>query len=418
MNDVDTAHAPPGAHEDVALTDPLDGDAEWPRLAPKSRLLFLSQVPNSEMCMLSRHAAWRLGPVRFHTGRPDVHGDDPVEIRTGPRYRRWPLSVRALSWLTYCASAAWALLFTRRVEVVLVNTNPPPLPLLTGLLCALTRRPWVALVFDVFPDALAGVGLARSSSLVYRVWARLSGWSLRRAFRVITLGEVMKQRLVAHGVPAEKITVLATGVDPEAITPAESPDPEFFPPSPERTELRVLYSGNLGISHDMTGLFDVLAAPPAQTGLDMLFVGGGTRETELRELSTRHPHVRWLAPQPQERLSALMGSAQVGLVTLGRGTEGVSMPSKAYYLMAAGCALLGMSHGDNDLRRLIEETGCGLNVEADDQEAVAAALARFREDPAFLANCQEVSRRAAVERFGIADILDAQLEILRDALAR
>lgn len=89
------------------------------------------------------------------------------------------------------------------------------------------------------------------------------------------------------------------------------------------------------------------------------------------------------------------------------------MPSKSYYLMAAGCAVLGLSHGDNDLRRMIERYECGINVESDDTDGVIEALRRFRDDPQFLAHCQSRARKAAVEQFSTSVNTRRYLEILR-----
>ncbi len=88
------------------------------------------------------------------------------------------------------------------------------------------------------------------------------------------------------------------------------------------------------------------------------------------------------------------------------------MPSKTYYLMAAGCAVLGLSHGDNDLKRLIERYECGLNVEPDDTEGVLQALKRFRDDPEFLSHCQSRGRKAAEAQFSATVNMGRYLELL------
>ena len=376
--------------------------------------LFLSQVPGPELRALSREVNGRMGPVRFHSGTPGEHRQDGVAVHGAPSYVRTSLPRRLTSWLLYVLAATRVMLFSSRPSLMVVNTNPPLLPIAAALVGGLRGVPWIAVVLDVYPDALAAAGMSSRAGVIFRIWSWFTGWSLRRAEAVITLGSVMAERLVSHGVPASSITVLPTGADPDAISPRDLPDEAFFPGASERSSLRVLYSGNLGHTHNLSGLFRVLEGGEFED-LDVLLVGGGTREDELREIGQRGGLSRWLPSQPSERLRDLLGSAQLGLVTLGRGAEGVSMPSKAYYLMAAGCALLGLSHGDNDLSRLIEDTGCGLNVDTDDDEAIEAALRRFQEDPAFLASCQGASRRAAVERYASSHILERQLELLERA---
>ena len=77
-----------------------------------------------------------------------------------------------------------------------------------------------------------------------------------------------------------------------------------------------------------------------------LFIGGAGRAEELKEAAAQNPGVgRYLPFQPAEALPYSMTSGDIAVVTLGKGTEGISMPSKCYYMMAAGCAILGLSEG-------------------------------------------------------------------------
>ena len=107
-----------------------------------------------------------------------------------------------------------------------------------------------------------------------------------------------------------------------------------------------------------------------------------------------------------------MTSGDVALVTLGKGTEGISMPSKCYFMMAAGCAILGVSEGDNDLKRVIEAYECGVSLTCDDSAGIAAAIRRFKEDPAYLKRLQANARKAAEEVFDTKVVNQQYMELL------
>ena len=49
-----------------------------------------------------------------------------------------------------------------------------------------------------------------------RVWEKLHRWALRRAEPVIVLGEDMKARISAKGVPPDRIDIVRDGVESAA----------------------------------------------------------------------------------------------------------------------------------------------------------------------------------------------------------
>jgi glycosyltransferase involved in cell wall biosynthesis len=88
------------------------------------------------------------------------------------------------------------------------------------------------------------------------------------------------------------------------------------------------------------------------------------------------------------------------------------MPSKAYYLMACGCALLGLTSADNDVKQIIERYRCGINVEPDDTAGVVAAIRRFRDDRAFLNECRSNARQAVEAEYSAARVVPRYVDIL------
>lgn len=74
------------------------------------------------------------------------------------------------------------------------------------------------------------------------------------------------------------------------------------------------------------------------------------------------------------------------------------MPSKTYHAMAAGSALLGVSHSPSDLESVIERYRCGINVEPGDVDGFVQAVDKFRETE-YLAKCRKNARHAAETEF-------------------
>lgn len=380
------------------------------------RFVFLSQAVSRELVELAAAGGEQGRPVWLVTGSPvDGPESEALVVRKTTEYDNSSYRSRARTWLAYLRDAERAV---RRVEgrpVLVVTTNPPLLPWLAWLLKR--RRGWryVVDVLDVYPDALVGQGLAGASSVIPAAWRRLNRLAFDAADEVVTLGPVMAERVAAQRAGRRAPRIIPSWVDIERVRPVARAENPFAREHGLMSGLTLLYSGNLGVTHDLSGLVGALEALPADAGVRAVFIGGGARREELAGLARRLASVTVLPYQPAERVPMAMASGDVGVVTLGRGAEGVSMPSKAAYMMAAGLALLGLTYGDNDVARLIEEHECGLNVRADDRRAVAAAIERFRAEPAFLEKCQENARRAAVEHFSREVCLTDFLEVLERA---
>ena len=128
-----------------------------------------------------------------------------------------------------------------------------------------------------------------------------------------------------------------------------------------------------------------------------MIIGQGPRWDSLQEavagLETRN--VTLLPFQPEEVLPYSLATGDVAVVSLDRGVEGLSMPSKTYYAMAAGSAVAGISVTPSDLQRVIERHRCGFNVEPGDVRGFVAGIMRFLEDPQYLDSCRRNARLAA-----------------------
>jgi glycosyltransferase involved in cell wall biosynthesis len=100
------------------------------------------------------------------------------------------------------------------------------------------------------------------------------------------------------------------------------------------------------------------------------------------------------------------------MVSLESGAEGLAFPSKALSAMAAGSALLGLSHTPSDLQGLIEQFHCGLNIKPADVEGLVRAILTFRDDKSFLLQCRRTARLLAETTFARSRNAQKVLDII------
>ena len=66
-----------------------------------------------------------------------------------------------------------------------------------------------------------------------------------------------------------------------------------------------------------------------------------------------------------------LASADIGIITLGKGAENISVPSKTYYTLAAGSAILALASAESELALLIDKYNCGKYFSAEQTKEIA-----------------------------------------------
>jgi glycosyltransferase involved in cell wall biosynthesis len=292
-----------------------------------------------------------------------------------------------------------------------------------GLLAGVLRGSrYVLLFYDVYPRALTALTSASPRSPVVRLWHALNRAAVGRAEAVLTISDDLAREVGRYLRPdrgPRRVDVLPTWVNTSRVRPVPKEENAFAMRHGQAGRLTILYAGNLGAVHDLSLLPDLADSFRDDPGFHFLVVGDGAGRPALQaEVARRKlPNVTWLPPQPEEELPLLLATGDIALVALARGAEGVSMPSKTYFAMAAGSAVFGLSRPGSDLARVIESCECGVNVDPGDSGAACRALHDLAADPERLARCRANARRAAEREFSSDVCVPRLLDLVEKALA-
>ncbi|HEX7601485.1 MAG TPA: glycosyltransferase family 4 protein, partial [Polyangiaceae bacterium] len=253
-------------------------------------------------------------------------------------------------------------------------------------------------------------------------WHAMNRAAVTRAEAVVTISDDLAREVGRYLRPdrgPRRVDVLPTWVDTRRVRPVPKKENVFAVRHGQADRLTVLYAGNLGAVHDLSLLPDLADSFRDEPGVHFLVVGDGAGRPALQaEIARRGlPNVTWLPPQSEEELPLLLATGDIALVALARGAEGVSMPSKTYYAMAAGSAILGLSRPGSDLARVIESFECGVNVDPADRDAAVAALRDLVGDGARLQRYRANARRAAEKEFSSEVCVPRLLDLVEKALA-
>ncbi len=288
---------------------------------------------------------------------------------------------RFSNYISYFVSAALASARLGRADVIVALTDPPIIGLVAGLAARVTGARMVFLCEDIFPE-VARLLEDFQSRRVEAVLERVSRHIVRRADRVVALGDTMKRRLIeTKGADTAKIRVIHNWADAEAIVPVGKDNP-FSRAHGLADKFVLMHSGNVGLSQNVDVLLDVAEGLRDIENAVVAIVGDGARKPVLVAEAARRrlENVRFFPYQPKENLSDLFSTADVFLVSLKHGLAGFIVPSKLYGILAAGRPFVASADEDCEAAQIAREHDCGLVVPPGDGAAITDAVRRLHAD--------------------------------------
>jgi glycosyltransferase involved in cell wall biosynthesis len=283
---------------------------------------------------------------------------------------------RLSDYASFYLLALWHELTIAKVDVCIALTTPPFSGLLGVVLGWIRKSRLVIWTMDLYPEVLIAYGALKKDSLRYKLLAGLSRWLYRRSWRIISLGEVMSQKLIAAGAGPDKIVAVDNWVPGEVIEPMASSSSRVWNQWRRGSEVTIMYSGNLGLGHDLDTLLQAVDITRRQLPVRVMFVGGGPMVGPLEKLTKqlRLDSIDFYPGQPLEMLSDSMAAGDIHLVSQREGTQGVIVPSKLYGVLAAGRAVIFVGPGDCEAAAIVRNSQAGIVIPPGDITAMVKTL--------------------------------------------
>ncbi len=354
--------------------------------------------------------AWRLWQTE-NASRALTAGSVKI-IRVGSTdYSRAQMRRRVLNYLTYVALSVPRAVF-EPCDVALGMTDPPFEGIVAAFVALLKGKPFVYNIRDLYPDMAVG-GSIIGAGLLARMWERLHRWALRRATRVIVLGEDMRARIVGKGVRADRIAVVRDGAEIGEAGSEPAVDAEVVRAIRGDFKFVLLHAGNLGFY----GAWETLIAAArtlADERIGLVFVGAGAQRAQIEAAAAGCKNVRFLPFFPASKIASVLAAPDVHIVTIKRGLEGVIVPSKMYGILAAGKPIVAVAPRETDVAAIGEKQGFAVWGDPEDPEQVACAIRRIFPNADQLRHMSEAARAAANE-YGRVNELRKFLQIIAEA---
>ncbi|HEV8652802.1 MAG TPA: glycosyltransferase family 4 protein [Actinomycetes bacterium] len=313
------------------------------------------------------------GPFRPWTERLGRVAVKRVPLASRGRGQGWRL---ALNYLSFAASASLLgpARLRGRFDVIFVYQ---PSPVTVGVPAAVLRRlkgvPIVFWVQDLWPESLAATG-AVTSERVLRWVGRLVRWLYQQSDCVLMTSRGFLDHVAALGARPSKVAYFPQWAE-SAYAPVRLDED-----APERRELpggfRVVLAGNIGTAQSLGTVLDAAGRLRDLDDVNWVIIGDGRQrawveaEVARRGLAGR---VHLLGRRPVEAMPRYLSLADALVVALERREiYALTIPARLQSFLACGKPVLGALDGEG--ARVIEESGAGIAVPAEDAVALAGAV--------------------------------------------
>ena len=353
--------------------------------------------------------------------------------RSSDEIGQWPLAKKAslparTVWSRETHRDLTALLRERRPEVVHVHNTFPLLSAAVLYACRDARVPVVATIHNyrlacangaffrdgkVCHDCAGGLPVAAVRHGCYRESrAATAPVALAMGVHRNAWKSLVSAYIFISG--AQRDLLSASGLAPDRVFVKYNLIPRRSRPHVERTPT-VVYAGRLdeakGARLLMAG-WDRYLERPGQPGLNLVVVGGGPLEGEMRAWASARPSVELTGTVSGERCAEYMSRGRaVVLPSTWEETFGLV----AVEAMAAGVPPVAAAHGS--FPELITPGVDGALFRPGDPAALAAAIADVESNPERYEDYGDQARKTYEERFDPDRIMTELLEIYRYAIA-
>ncbi len=295
-----------------------------------------------------------------------------------------------------------ALRFFKKGDRVLAVTAPPTLQFITAAAALTKGASYSLLMYDVYPDAIIAAGKMKRGSFVARSIDLANRWLYKHAAKIFVIGRDMESLMAKKSEGLDiPIVIVPNCAETDFIEPRPKTDNALLKELGLSQKFVLLYSGNMGRTHDLESILECAASLADRPDVHFLFIGDGGKKKWLEEQKRDRnlTNVTILGLKPRAEQPVFLNACDVSLISLNRGMNGISVPSRTYNVMAAGKPIIAVADEGSELSLLVEEEQIGWRIDPQDHIGLAALITRIAEDPSELSDMGARARRAAEEKY-------------------
>jgi len=317
--------------------------------------------------------------------RENYKGIEIVRLRN-TRLSKYNMATRIINYITFHLVILFHIILYPKPDLVLVLSNPPFIAFHGLILKILKNCKVIYNVQDLFPELAIQLKKLKNKPFIF-VLKGLSRYIIRKMDRVVVVGEYMEKKIreeILKDHKADHIFTIHNWADGDTIKVIDDHNNYLKHKWGLEGKFVILYSGNIGYLHEFDTIIATAESLQKEGNNDIVFVfvGEGIKKEYIKnEASSRNlKNILFFPYQPRENLAYSLGLADVSLVTLEKGFEGMVVPSKIYGILASGKPIIGIVGKDSEITEIIKKAKCGKIVQIGDSQSLKDSIIEYYND--------------------------------------
>lgn len=288
---------------------------------------------------------------------------DKIKYFFGVSYNKKNFFLRFYSWLLFSLQTLFFLFFHKKqhTDIFLVS-NPPLIFFFTPLF---KKNNFYLLVYDLYPDILK-IRYKRDLFYLIALWSYLNKHIFQSSKIIFTIGESMKNAISNYTKP-DKIHIINNW---HSIDDSVKSDKVLYQNYLKKYDFLChktifVYSGNMGETHDFSGIKSLIKNYNSTRDISFLFIGSGAKKSDLEQFKiNNHLNNMYLLDRLEiSEFNFVMNICHFGIVALDESMANFSVPSKTFSYLAYKLPLLNFSTKTSEVYKLIEKFQVGINFD-------------------------------------------------------
>jgi colanic acid biosynthesis glycosyl transferase WcaI len=306
---------------------------------------------------------------------------------------------RLLNYFSFTATAALALLFSRRADLIFVEAQPIILAVPAWVLKKLTKIPYIYNTPDIQVEHAAEAKWTGPFLFLIRAATKLEAFLMKQALSVTTVTHSFIEHFIKErGVPARQMSFLPNGADTETLKPTAR-DENYARQMGVSGKLVFTYAGTHAHYQGLEVIIEAAERLKHRDDIVILMVGKGPVRDEMIERSKKLGLKNVLfRDSPFSEMPLLMSITHASLVVLKDSPSSLKMRlSKAVPPLACGVPVLYAGRGET--AEILRREECGIPIEPERPDELASAIEKMADDPSLRETMGRRAREIAMRDF-------------------
>lgn len=336
-----------------------------------------------------------------------------------PEHNPQSLKSRLICWYKfYRFVMGWSKKADRDYDLIFATSNPPVNGYLGVKLKKRLGGKFIYMNWDLYPQVIETSMSGIIPKAFSKCWHTLNNKIYPQVDQMVTIGEQMGKTINEALKNEISVDVIPMFTDVSRLKPVKKEENKFCIENGIEDKFIVLYSGKMGLGHNLEILLEASKQLKEYKDILFLFIGHGQKYDTVKAFIEKNnsPNVKLIPLQSEEMFPLSMASGDIGFISQEKDAAKCFMPAKTYDMMACGMAVIAYSEGTDDLSQLVNKGEFGITITQNSPELLAQKIKDLYEDKGLRERYSANARKLAQEEFDISPITEKYRKVFTKAL--